>query len=31
VGLVAIWGMKEGLYLRILIEDIALFYIKLNA
>jgi hypothetical protein len=29
VGLVAIWGMKKGLYLRTLIEDIALFVVKL--
>lgn len=29
MGLVAIWGMKKGLYLRTLIEDIALFVVKL--
>ena len=29
MGLVAVWGMKKGLYLRTLIEDIALFVVKL--
>ena len=29
MGMVAVWGMKKGLYLRTLIEDIALFVVKL--